>query len=104
MKVMIEKLNQCGIEAGLTMNIEKAKILSRKGDLKEIIINGGKIEMVEEASYLGQIIALEKRTEKEINARIAKTWTKYWTLKKIFKGLSQHLKKVKPLTFVYYRL
>ncbi len=46
----------------------------------------GKIEIVEASSYLVQIIVLEKRTEKEMTARIAKTWAKYWTLKKIFKG------------------
>ncbi len=57
-----------------------------KGRFKRNKYKWGKIEIVEEASYLGQIIALEKRTQKEINVRIAKTWTKYWTLKKIFKG------------------
>ncbi len=48
--VMIEELNLWGEEAGLTTNIKKTKILSRKGDLMEININGGKIE-IWEASY-----------------------------------------------------
>ncbi len=45
------------------------------------------LHAVKEHTYCGQIIVLEKSTEKEINARIAKTWAKYWTLKKIVEGL-----------------
>lgn len=37
--------------------------------------------------YLGQMISLNNRAEKEINRRKTPAWNKYWSLRKIFKGI-----------------
>ncbi len=43
--------------------------------------------------YLGQLISLENRTEKEINRRINLPWKKFWSLRHIFKGNFQNYQK-----------
>ncbi len=82
----LEEISHFGEQAGLTMNLRKTKILSENSDQEAIKIKEKKIEIAEETSYLGQIIAFENRTEREINVRINKAWNKYWSLKSIFKG------------------
>ena len=41
---------------------------------------------MDEIVYLGQLISLKNRTEKELNRRISLGWGKFWQLKEIFKG------------------
>lgn len=42
--------------------------------------------IVTEATYLGQLLTYNNRTEQEIETRISKDWAKYSSLKSIFKG------------------
>ena len=50
-------------------------------------------EIVDEADNLGQKLTFEDRTEKAINARITKAWSKYWSLKEHLKSRLQELPK-----------
>lgn len=43
------------------------------------------IEAVTEYKYLGQLISIVDRKNKEINTRIANAWKKFWSLKNILK-------------------
>jgi hypothetical protein len=51
-------------------------------DENEFIINGEKIEVVNEHKYLGKIVSFEDSSEKELNLRIAAAWRSFWSLKK----------------------
>ncbi|VDO08661.1 unnamed protein product [Brugia timori] len=84
--VMINELSQQSVTAGLTMNAKKTKILTNKTNQKTITINGNKIDITEDATYLGQTISFTNRTDKEVNTRVTKAWAKYWSLRNIFKG------------------
>lgn len=81
MENMIRKLENKGAESGVTMNNNKTKIF----------LNDNTVENMEQATYLSQQITFENRTEKEVNTRICKTWKKYWSLMRIFKGLFNNL-------------
>ena len=82
---MIQELNEKGKMKGLTMNINKTKVLTKGEENKEIKIDGKKIE-VTEIIYLGQKITLKNNTTEEIDRRIALGWKKFWSLKHILKG------------------
>jgi hypothetical protein len=86
LEIMIKDLTKEGMESGLRMNIEKTKILTKNTFTNEVIINDKTSNPVHEATYLGQNLSFENRTEKEVNIRISKTWAKFWSLKNIFKG------------------
>ena len=75
-------------ESGLTINFKRTKRLVKKHDetVTKTPSKDDDIETVTQATYLGQQIAFENRTEIEINTRISKAWSKYWSLKYIFKG------------------
>ncbi len=63
-EIMVE-LNTKRKEVGLTMNFSKtkAKINGGEGD---ILVDGQRIEFMSEYKYLGQIVAVEDRTRKEM--------------------------------------
>ncbi len=82
---MLKDLNEGEKKAGLNINLEKTKILSRNRET-DILLDNQKLEKVEEIVYLGQLVSFEKRTNKEINRRIGITWREFWSLKHIFKG------------------
>ncbi len=62
--------------AGLEMNIGKTKILA-KNKRNNITMTSQIIENVDSIVYLGQLISIEKRFNKEIERRIALEWTKF---------------------------
>ena len=82
---MINEINKLGKQAGLNINMTKTKILTKNTET-EIRIDNAAIEKVTEITYLGQTIAFENGTEKEVNKRITLTWKKFWSLKYIFKA------------------
>jgi len=66
--------------------------------LKKFMVGNAKIVRVEEYTYLGQTVAFEYRTEKELKIRRIKAWGKFWSLNKISKNKKLGLKsKVKIL-------
>lgn len=84
---MIIELDNQSKTTGLSINTYKTKILTKHGNQEKIKINGNDIEIVKEVlTYLGQIFSFEDKMGKEVRARISKAWTKYWSLKRIFKG------------------
>ncbi len=80
--------------AVLTMNTQKTKILTKKKtEQGEISVGGKKTELVNESTYLGRKLTFKNYTESEVETPITKAWSKYWTLKKIFKGPYSHKQK-----------
>ena len=83
---MIQTLNEEGKKKGLTMNINKTKILSKGNDKTKIMIDKKEVEEVNKIIYLGQNVEMEERTTEEIERRITLAWKKFWYLKHIMKG------------------
>lgn len=94
---MIQELSTESKLAGLEMNEKKTKLMTNSTEI-EIFVNGKKLDFVQEYTYLGQTIAIEDQTTKEINTRIAAGWKKYWSLKEIMKNKSYSL-TIKRKTF-----
>lgn len=88
LRKMIQDLNKESEKIGLTMNIDKTKLLTNSVNM-EIKINNKPLECVDEYTYLGQLISHKDQTTKEINRRIANGWKRYWSLKEVMK--STHL-------------
>lgn len=82
---MIQDLNKESEKVGLSMNVNKTKLLTNSNKY-EIKINNQPVEYVEEYIYLGQIISHTDTTTKEIKRRIANGWKRYWSLKEIMKS------------------
>ena len=82
---MMNELSEAGKPAGLNINFEKTKILSKHSE-KSVKIKGREIEKVEEVVYLGQLLSINNEKGKEVERRINIAWQKYWSLKTIFKG------------------
>lgn len=72
-------------KVGLSLNASKTKIITN-GEEQTITVDETKIEYVKEYIYLGQSIAFEDHTEKEIDRRVAIAWKKFWGLKEIMKN------------------
>ncbi len=72
--------------AGLTINTDKTVILAKKDGLLRLRESKEEIKIVNETTYLGQLITLDCGIEKETEIRISKAWGKYWSLGSIFKG------------------
>ena len=73
---MMKELEKVSARVGLAINGKKTKILSNNTG-KNISTDDQKIEIVEDYTYLGQVISFKNRTKKEINGRIGITWKKY---------------------------
>ncbi|XP_030025374.2 uncharacterized protein LOC115443910 [Manduca sexta] len=82
---MLEDLINESEEVGLSLNINKTKLLTNSVKY-EIKSNNVPVEYVEEYIYLGQIISHTDITTKEVKRRIANGWKRYWSLKEIMKS------------------
>lgn len=91
---MIKDLNEKAQMAGLHMNMSKTKILSNAPQSKKFVTEETEIERVDEIKYLGQIISLNDKNEKEIKNRIGLGWKKFWSLGHILKGKFQNKHKI----------
>lgn len=80
---MIKDLEKSCTKAGLKMNADKTKLMS-KGEQTGIFIYNKQIEYVEDYIYLGQLISLENQEDKEIDRRITNSWKQFWKHKHIF--------------------
>ncbi|GBP28313.1 Retrovirus-related Pol polyprotein from type-1 retrotransposable element R2 [Eumeta japonica] len=85
LQIMIEELNNESNKVGLSININKTKLLTNSEN-QEISINNLPLEYVTEYTYLGQIISHKGQTTKEIKKRIANGWKRYWSLKEVMKS------------------
>lgn len=85
MKIMLQELESACRVAGLKMNVEKSKLMSN-GIRERIVLNNQEIEYVDEYIYLGQLIAIENRQDKEINNRITRGWNQFWKHKSILES------------------
>lgn len=85
LKIMFEQLDSQSQLKGLKMNINKTKFMAST-EHQFIEVNQNKVEQVKNYVYLGQLIAIEERTEQEIERRRSLAWKKYWSLKKILKS------------------
>ncbi|MBP1527199.1 MAG: hypothetical protein H9Q66_04685 [Spiroplasma ixodetis] len=85
---MKEDLEEKSREGGLEINYNKTKYMKYNGSgaLIEQTGDGTDIEEVKEYNYLGQVVAFEDRTEKELKNRKSKAWRKFWALKKILEN------------------
>ncbi len=84
LKEMMVELNSKSKEMGLTINFSKTKAITNGGE-EDILVDGQKIEFVSEYKYLGQIVAMEHRTRKEMRVRTANAWGNFWANKNVFK-------------------
>ena len=90
--MMVEELGEAGEEAGLIINLNKTKTMIADPQ-KVLKVANSELENRKEVIYLGQVISLENKTEKEVNHRIALAWRKFWSLKHILKN--QYSNKLK---------
>ena len=74
---MLTKLQKKGKEAGLIMNLDETKILSKTPEQSNIEIDNISIEFTDNIIYLGQLIIWNSRMMKEINKRITLAWNKF---------------------------
>lgn len=93
-QVMVQSLANKSKDVGLQINSTKTKLMTNSTEV-DIVLDGNKLEYVQEYVYLGQIIAPTDQMSKEINKRIASGWRKYWSLKEIMKSkdLSMTIKR-----------
>ena len=83
-------------EAGLKMNTDKTKYMSNSS-VDSLSVNEIEIELVDEYTYLGQLIAFEQRLNKELQVRRKKAWKGYWALRQVFKSKMQLTSKIRIL-------
>lgn len=67
---ILEKVFRASKTAGLTVNLDKTKIMTNI-QVAEFEIDRSKLEIVDEYKYLGKIISFKNADEKEVDARIA---------------------------------
>lgn len=82
---MLKDLESKCLEKGLRINIKKTVVMTN-GPKLSITLNGAQLEYTNEAVYLGQLISFDQKTSHEIERRITKCWSKFWSLRKILKG------------------
>ena len=65
LRLMLKELHLKSKEVGLSMNMNKTKLMSTN-NIIPITIDGTTIEQIEEYIYLGQLITVKRNGEKEI--------------------------------------
>ncbi len=75
---MISDLHRESLKVGLKMNMKKTKILYNKHLTgRQIMIGSEALELVEEYTYLGQMVSANPAHEKEIRRRIRMGWSAF---------------------------
>ncbi len=74
LKAIAEDPRRESEKVGLTINYGKTKILTNIADPGEIKMNNNKIEIVDKYKFLGQILSIRNKTEKELKVRNANAW------------------------------
>jgi hypothetical protein len=90
---MLQTLDLQSRECGLKMNPDKTRVMTNS-EPKPVVIQSKSIAYAEDYVYLGQNISFKKHKLEEVETRIKKAWSAYWSLKHIFKSkLDNKLKK-----------
>ena len=101
---MMEHLERTSKEYGMKINSKKTKVMkiSRKEKTTlRIIINGERIEQVEEFCYLGSVVTTDAKCHSEIR-RIAMGKEEFMMRKELVRGgLSRNLKKRMIKTLIW---
>ncbi len=75
---MISDLHRESLKVGLKMNMKKTKIMYNKHlTRRQIMIGNEALELVEEYTYLGQMVIANPAHEKEIRKRIGMGWSAF---------------------------
>ena len=77
---MLDGLCTEGEKAELEINFSKTKIISNS-EGRDLVVRGTELQVVENYTYLGQIVTFREKMKKEIEARIRQAWKGYWALK-----------------------
>ena len=86
-QLKIQQLSDASAKVGLKMNLAKTKIVLNKFvEMEDVIVDGNKIEVVEEYIYLGQLQSGNKNMFGEINRRTKMGWSAFGKLNSIFKS------------------
>jgi hypothetical protein len=70
MRKLLKKLKEESEKAGLMLNLKKTKIMT-KGPLKEFILEGTEMEIINSYTFLGSVITRDGYEHKEINRRLS---------------------------------
>ena len=70
MRKLLKKLKEEHEKAGLMLNLKKTKIMTR-GPLKEFILEGTEMEIINSYTFLGSVITKDGYEHKEINRRLS---------------------------------
>jgi hypothetical protein len=80
LQIMLDEVNEASRKIGLEMNLQKTKVLS--SETINIVVNGERIEQVQEYVYLGHKIKLGRENlEAEVSRRISLSWAAFGKLK-----------------------
>lgn len=93
LEMMLQQLADVSDKAGLSMNLNKTKIMTNSSQTDKIKVNNEQIEYVQEYVYLGQLISTEGCMEKEIERRVTNTWKRYWSLSEVMKNKDMPMKE-----------
>src|SRR6218665_3693675 len=83
---IVNRLYQVGSEKGLLINIDKTKIMTLNGKMRNIILNGSRLEQVSTFQYLGSMIAEDAECSKEIREKLARGQSAETGMKQIWKS------------------
>ena len=102
---MMEHLERTSKEYGMKINFKKTKVMKisrKKKTTVRIIINGERIEQVEEFCYLGSVVTTDAKCHSEIRRRIAMGKEAFMKRKELLRGgLSRNLKKRMIKTLIW---
>ena len=70
MRKLLKKLKEESKKAGLMLNLKETKIMTT-GPLKEFILEGTEMEIINSYTFLGSIITRDGYKHKEINRRLS---------------------------------
>ncbi len=78
LKKMISDLHKESLKVGLVMNMKMTKIMFNKHLIgRQIMIGNKALEVVEQYTYLGQMVSANPAHEKEIRRRIGMGWSAF---------------------------
>lgn len=96
LEIMLQSLATQSKKVGLHVNDDKTKVMTNRQPI-QIVLDSSPLEYVEDYIYLGHLISFKSSNEKEVERRIKLTWSKYWSLKEIFKSKMSTKLKTKAM-------
>ncbi|EYC34231.1 hypothetical protein Y032_0001g315 [Ancylostoma ceylanicum] len=81
---MLQRLDEEGSKACLTMNMTKTKVMrSAFSSLQPVLLQGVPLEDVSEYVYLGRLLNMENDIKPEIAMRERAGWAAYYSIKSV---------------------